>query len=151
MKVNKESWHYKRLAEGVYSDGEIPKTLCPYFWKVNFTLFTALLVCTAIAAALFVMVIAPLVELFYYLYFNGFTFNEMEFTHVAMIFYTVIILIGLWALIQEVIIPGIKNKVNDIGDYVETVEYKEIKTPIEKAVMFLNVIKGKVCPILEFK
>ncbi|MGR2462346.1 hypothetical protein ACUX4R_26070, partial [Salmonella enterica] len=34
MKINTKSWHYRFLSS---LDTSIPKSLCPYFWKVMFT------------------------------------------------------------------------------------------------------------------
>lgn len=40
MKINTSSWHYRLLRELSYN---VPRSLCPYFWKVVFTLFIILL------------------------------------------------------------------------------------------------------------
>lgn len=49
MIINKSSWHYRLLTS---MDCNIPKSLCPYFWK---TIFVSFMVCALSSIAAFVV------------------------------------------------------------------------------------------------
>lgn len=38
MRINKKSWHYRLIA---WSNYNVPKSLCPYFWTMNWCIITA--------------------------------------------------------------------------------------------------------------
>lgn len=131
MKINTKSWHY-RLLEGMGVN--IPRSLCPYFWKVVFMMF----------------VIGIVISIFGLLFYT--VGNKACMVLGLLIGINVVLaaiiktILGL--LIMATIIAIIVGAL--IGwDYGKA----HIKMPYKEDSMVVNYIKAKkskICPTLEF-
>ncbi|QBX32645.1 hypothetical protein Asfd1_19 [Aeromonas phage Asfd_1] len=130
MKINTKSWHYRFLKS---IDADIPTSLCPYFWKVVFSLsvtsaIISLLVC-------FMWMIGDKIFTKYGILFDSAIIGAVISTLIGLIICIVIV-----AAIVAAILGSFWLKENFKPPYKEE--------PL--IVTFIKNKKSKFCPHLEF-
>lgn len=131
MKINTKSWHYRFLNS---LDTNIPKSLCPYFWKVVFTvalLAGSILLFMALLATMGVTIFEGI----------GFTLDNM------VLYWSLAAVVGTATATSAIVLV-----VTVIFGFVWAKE--NIKAPYKEEpliITFIKAKKSKICPHLEFE
>lgn len=131
MKINTKSWHYRFLKS---LDTSIPKSLCPYFWKVVFTvaLFAgSILLLTALFATMGVKIFEGI----------GFTLDNM------VLYWSLAAVVGTVTATSAIVLV-----VAVIFGFVWAKE--NFKPPYKEEPLIITFVKNKkskICPRLEFE
>lgn len=130
MKIDKNSWHYRFLRA---MNADIPKSLCPYFWKTLFILGVWTTVIVLITIFMYVIGDKMLVKLGWVLA------NTYAHSVVAAVLGISAVLL-IVAIVLGCVIGGVWVKENFKPPYKEE--------PF--IISFIKAKKSKICPTLEF-
>jgi len=130
MKISPKSWHYNLVQ--LFFTGNMPRTLCSYFWTFLLCLFFGLLLATfalgLVAGAIYVLV-APWILI-------GEAKNREEYILIGIMFF-----MGYGFPVIGFIINYIESRPKN---------YRPSKGPSLLS-QWLKAKKEKVCPIIEYK
>lgn len=164
MIINRTSWHYRLLSA---LDFNIPRSLCPYFWKTMFALAFSLIViivCCVIFGAMTyglgyaVFYNVPLVELSLidHLICVGVSLLiDIGITSIVLLFFYIFVRDFRETIHEKVYESRFLKNIRKHDDYYDyQVANKKGDFKVKKKnllVEFLKAKKEKVCPTLEFK
>lgn len=146
MIINKSSWHYRLLKA---ADMNIPNSLCPYFWKLVFTIGMSVAVVVMLTVT-FLALGLPLIGLG-----SIAPAAVLWWQWIAAFFAGGVVISGVIALVGFCVFKYVeydtaRDEAKAHKEYL--IRIGELPEPKKNVLVeFVKATKTKVCPIIEFK